>query len=98
MLCGVWVGRDDFKPIGHDATGGQIALPIWLSYMQEALRSVPVRDFEAPPGVIFVRADPEKGVPATPEKPGSRLMPLKRGTLPSLFRAGSSGRFSDEKF
>jgi penicillin-binding protein 1A len=98
LLCGVWVGRDDFKPIGHDATGGQIALPIWLSYMQEALRSVPVRDFEAPPGVIFVRADPEKGVPATPEKPGSRLMPLKRGTLPSIFRSGSSGRFSDERF
>jgi penicillin-binding protein 1A len=98
LLCGVWVGRDDFKPIGHDATGGQVAVPIWLSYMQEALRSVPVRDFEPPPGVIFVRADPEKGVPATPDKPGSRLMPLKRGTLPPLFRAGSSGRFSDERF
>ena len=98
LLCGVWVGRDDFKPIGHDATGGQVALPIWLSYMQQALGSVPVRDFEPPPGVIFVRADPEKGVPATPDKPGSRLMPLKRGTLPALFRAGSSGRFSDERF
>ena len=98
LLCGVWVGRDDFKPIGHDATGGQVALPIWLSYMQEALRSVPVHDFEPPPGVIFVRADPEKGVPATPDKPGSRLMPLRRGTLPSVFRTGSSGRFSDERF
>ena len=98
LLCGVWVGRDDFKPIGHDATGGQVALPIWLAYMQEALRSVPASDFEPPPGVIFVRADPEKGVPATPQKPGSRLMPLKRGTLPSIFRSGSSGRFSDERF
>ena len=98
LLCGVWVGRDDFKPVAHDATGGQVALPIWLSYMQEALRSVPVRDFEPPPGVIFVRADPEKGVPATPDKPGSRLMPLRRGTLPPVFRAGSSGRFSDERF
>jgi len=98
LLCGVWVGRDDFKPIGHDATGGQVALPIWLSYMQEALRSAPVHDFDPPPGVIFVRADPEKGIPATPEKPGSRLMPLKRGTLPTPFRAGSSGRFSDERF
>jgi hypothetical protein len=48
--------------------------------------------------VIFVRADPEKGVPATPDKPGSRLMPLRRGTLPLVFRAGSSGRFSDERF
>jgi penicillin-binding protein 1A len=98
LLCGVWVGRDDFKPIGHDATGGQVALPIWLAYMHEALGSLPVHDFEPPPGVIFVRADPEKGVPATPQKPGSRLMPLKRGTLPPIFRAGSSGRFSDERF
>jgi penicillin-binding protein 1A len=98
LLCGVWVGRDDFKPIGHDATGGQVALPIWLAYMQEALRSVPASDFEPPSGVIFVRADPEKGVPATPNKPGSRLMPLKRGTLPPIFRSGSSGRFSDERF
>jgi penicillin-binding protein 1A len=98
LLCGVWVGRDDFKPIGHDATGGQVALPIWLSYMQEALGSLPVHDFEPPPGVIFVRADPEKGVPARPQKPGSRLMPLKRGTLPPPFRTGSSGRFSDERF
>jgi len=48
--CAASGGRDDFKPIGHDATGGQVALPIWLSYMQEALRSVPVHDFEPPPG------------------------------------------------
>jgi penicillin-binding protein 1A len=98
LLCGVWVGRDDFKPVGHDATGGQVALPIWLAYMQEALRAVPVTDFEPPPGVIFVRADPEKGVPATPQKPGRRLMPLKRGTLPAIFRSGSTARFSDERF
>jgi penicillin-binding protein 1A len=99
LLCGVWVGRDDFKPIGHDATGGQVALPIWLSYMREALRDVPVRDFQPPPGVIFVRADPEHGTPATPNNPKSRLMPFRRGTLPPPFTSGAQGaRFSDERF
>ncbi len=98
LLCGVWVGRDDFKPVGHDATGGQVALPIWLSFMREAMRSAPVHDFEAPPGVTFVRADPEKGIPASPDDSKSRLMPLRRGTLPSAFRAGTSARFSDERF
>ncbi len=99
LLCGVWVGRDDFKPIGHDATGGQLALPIWLGFMQEALRGRPVRDFAPPPGVVLARANPETGEPATPQNPKSRLVPFKRGTLPPSFKTGASaGRFSDERF
>jgi penicillin-binding protein 1A len=99
LLCGVWVGRDDFKPIGHDATGGQIALPIWLAYMREALRDAPARDFAPPPGVIFVRADPEKGLPAAPRDPKSRLTPFRRGTLPAVFTSGAqAARFSDARF
>jgi penicillin-binding protein 1A len=99
LLCGVWIGRDDFTPIAHDATGGQVALPIWLSFMRQAMQAVPVRDFEPPPGVVFARADPEKGLPAIPAKPGSRLIPFKRGTLPPAFRSAAYGaRFSDDQF
>jgi penicillin-binding protein 1A len=103
LLCGVWIGRDDFKPIAHDATGGQVALPIWLAYMREAHqrggRPLPVRDFAPPPGIVFARADPDKGLPATPAKPGSRLTPFRRGTLPPAFRTQAFGaRFSDEQF
>ncbi len=102
LLCGVWVGRDDFKPIGHDATGGQVALPVWLSYMHEAVANTTARDFPTPPGIIMARANPETGEPATPGNPKSRLMPFKRGTLPAPFKAGTSesrgARFSDEKF
>jgi penicillin-binding protein 1A len=99
LLCGVWVGRDDFKPVGHDTTGGSVAVPIWLAYMREALRDAPVRDFQPPPGVLFVRADPETGLPAPPTNPKSRLMPFRRGTLPAAFTSGMQGaRFSDEKF
>jgi penicillin-binding protein 1A len=99
LLCGVWVGRDDFKPVAHDATGGQVALPIWLAYMKEAEKGLPIRDFDAPAGVVFARADPEKGLPAPPGKAGSRLTPFKRGTLPPAFKTAASGaRFSDEQF
>jgi penicillin-binding protein 1A len=99
LLCGVWVGRDDFKPVAHDATGGQVALPVWLAYMKAALRGLPVRDFAVPPGIVFARADPEKGLPAAPAKLGSRLTPFKRGTLPAAFKSAASGaRFSDEQF
>ena len=99
LLCGVWIGRDDFKPIAHDATGGQVALPVWLSFMRQALQGTPPRDFTAPAGIIFARADPEKGLPAPPSKTGSRLTPFKRGTLPPSFRSAAYGaRFSDEQF
>jgi penicillin-binding protein 1A len=98
LLCGVWVGRDDFKPVAHDATGGQVALPIWLSYMKEAEKGLPVRDFAVPPGVVFARADPDKGVPASPNKPGSRLTPFRRGTLPPAFNTAAGARFTDEAF
>ncbi|HXJ20646.1 MAG TPA: PBP1A family penicillin-binding protein, partial [Polyangia bacterium] len=79
LLCGVWVGRDDFKPVAHDATGGQVALPIWLDFMRTATKGQPVRDFPMPPGVVLARANPETGEPAAPNKPKSRLIPFKRG-------------------
>lgn len=97
VLCGVWVGRDDFKPIGHDATGGQVSLPIWLDFMRTATKGQPVRDFPAPAGVVFARANPENGEPAAPDKPKSRLIPFKRGTLPPAFR-GPGGGFADPSF
>jgi penicillin-binding protein 1A len=99
VLAAVWVGRDDFKTVGHDVTGGQAALPIWMDFMSEAFASRPIADFEPPPGTLFVRADPEKGVPATPSNPKSRLVPFRRGTLPPAFRGPShAGAFSDPRF
>jgi penicillin-binding protein 1A len=97
VLCAVWVGRDDFKPVGHDVTGGQVAVPIWLDFMRTAVKGLPPRDFPMPPGVVLARANPETGEPAGPDKPKSRLIPFKRGTLPAAFRGGGGG-FADEQF
>jgi penicillin-binding protein 1A len=99
LLCGVWVGRDDFKPIAADATGGHVSVPIWLAYMRESLKGKPIRDFAPPPGIVFARADAEKGLPALPGQKQSRLIPFKRGTLPPAFKSAAYGaRFSDEVF
>jgi hypothetical protein len=67
--------------------------------MKEAQKGLPIRDFDVPSGGVFARADPDKGLPATPATPGSRLTPFRRGTLPPSFTAAASGaRFSDEQF
>jgi penicillin-binding protein 1A len=34
LVVGVWVGRDNHKPIGPKAAGAQTALPIWLEFMK----------------------------------------------------------------
>ena len=36
-----WMGYDQPKKLGSRETGGVAALPIWIAYMQTALRGVP---------------------------------------------------------
>jgi len=36
LLVGVWVGRDNHKPIGPKEAGARAALPIWVHFMKEA--------------------------------------------------------------
>lgn len=35
LVVGVWVGRDDHKPIGQKETGARAALPIWIDFMRK---------------------------------------------------------------
>jgi membrane peptidoglycan carboxypeptidase len=56
LATAVWVGNDDYRPIGFGATGGVYVAPIWRDFMQQALRDTPVEyfkpasDFEPPQG------------------------------------------------
>ncbi|MEW6001817.1 MAG: PBP1A family penicillin-binding protein, partial [Nitrospirota bacterium] len=34
LAVGVWVGRDDHRPIGPKETGARAALPIWIEFMK----------------------------------------------------------------
>jgi len=36
LVVGVWVGRDDHRPIGPKETGARAALPIWIDFMKKA--------------------------------------------------------------
>jgi penicillin-binding protein 1A len=57
-LVGVaWIGFDKPRNLGNKETGGGLALPIWINYMQKALPSLPVADREIPFGVINHNGD-----------------------------------------
>jgi penicillin-binding protein 1A len=53
MSVAVWVGNDDYSPIGKGATGGTFVAPIWRNFMYKALDGVPVESFK--PMSNFVR-------------------------------------------
>ncbi len=95
LVCGVWVGRDNFKPIGHNITGGEWAAPIWLQFMQAAHPDTPVRGFTPPADITFVRANVANGEPVGWASPAASWIPFVRGTIPPRFTSGvDAGRFS----
>jgi penicillin-binding protein 1A len=57
-----WIGYDQPRTLGSNETGSAAALPIWISYMQRALKGVPEEARETPPGVVSVRINPETGL------------------------------------
>ncbi len=57
IVAGVWVGFDNQVSLGKRESGGRVAAPIWLAFMQKALQGQPVTDFPIPPGIRFVRQD-----------------------------------------
>src|SRR5688572_19690165 len=49
-----WVGFDQPKTLGKNQTGGVVALPIWLGYMERVLGEYPEMSRTVPPGVVAV--------------------------------------------
>ncbi|AKU22821.1 penicillin-binding protein 1A [Massilia sp. MB5] len=53
-LVGVaWIGYDQPKNLGNRETGGGLALPIWIGFMQKALKNIPIEDRPVPEGIIM---------------------------------------------
>jgi len=52
VVAAVWVGYDTPRNLGSRETGGGLSLPIWIQYMAEALKNVPVAEYSPPAGVI----------------------------------------------
>ncbi len=54
LVAIAWVGFDQPKTLGRNQTGGIVALPIWLGYMEKVLKDIPEMPRSTPPGVVTV--------------------------------------------
>jgi penicillin-binding protein 1A len=93
LTSGVWVGFDDEKTIGRYETGASAAAPIWLDFMEDAVKGMPVETFPIPEGVVFEPIDPETGDIATDEEMGATMECFKAESLPTA--GGGYGRPSE---
>ncbi|MEA3393459.1 MAG: penicillin-binding protein 1A [Pseudomonadota bacterium] len=52
-----WIGYDTPRKLGDRETGGGLSLPVWISFMEHALKGVPVTEISAPEGVTNTGGD-----------------------------------------
>ena len=105
VVVGVWVGFDQPAPIGRDAYGARIALPIWADFMKRSAKLLPPGEFPVPPGVhgeelcSVSYLQPVEGCPTYTEyfKAGdtvpTALCPIHQGTLKERATRAIAGFF-----
>jgi len=74
IVASVWVGFDDERPLGAGEEGSRTAVPIWVSFMREALRAQPDVPRPLPPGLVTERISKRTGELAGPNTPDADAM------------------------
>ncbi len=92
LVCGVWVGFDEKRPIGPGMTGARVALPAWTDFMLGATRGRPAEDFPAPAGTVERDVCAETGMLATENCPHSAVERFPEGSEPQEPCAAHPGR------
>jgi penicillin-binding protein 1A len=65
LVAATWIGFDQERSLGDDEEGGRTALPMWVYFMQEALRDRPENRLPEPPGVVRMWVSRATGRPSS---------------------------------
>jgi 1A family penicillin-binding protein len=84
-LCvGTWVGFDVRRRMGEKISGARAALPIWIDFMETALRGTPEKPFPVPDGIVHRQVCEQTGLLAREGCPDQRFEVFIEGSEPSL--------------
>ncbi|GLS24497.1 penicillin-binding protein 1A [Marinibactrum halimedae] len=84
IVATTWVGFDQNQLLGLREFGGSAALPIWIEFMQTALKGVPEDNLLQPDGIVSVKIDPETGLRARPGDPDAIFEMFREENTPEL--------------
>jgi penicillin-binding protein 1A len=92
LVCAVWVGFDDPRPLGGGReAGATAALPAWIAFMKGAHAASPATDFPRPPGLAEIRIDPASGLRAHEDQTDALVELFLSGTEPLTFAERDAG-------
>ncbi len=101
VVAATWVGFDEDNSLGNLEQGARTALPMWISFMREALDGMPSHAMERPPGIVDVRINPENGLATSTrgrsifEKFRMEHIPKLEQTRPELLQGVITGDSSE---
>ena len=53
----VWIGYDAPRKLGDRETGGGLSLPVWIRFMESALKNLPISELLPPEGVVYAGSE-----------------------------------------
>lgn len=97
LLATAWVGFDQERSLGSNEEGGRTALPIWIHFMEEALRGAPEAPLPRPGGIVSARVSPNTGLLAPPGDADAIFELFRERALPDASRGPAAGEEDGEQ-
>ncbi|WP_251977077.1 penicillin-binding protein 1A [Salinicola avicenniae] len=94
LVTTVWVGKDDNSTTAE--YGAQAALPIWKSFMGQALAGTPEAVPPRPDNIVEIRIDPDTGKRLHDDQPGGIREIFREDNLPEYQPRGMRPELEDE--
>jgi penicillin-binding protein 1A len=82
LAAAVWIGFDQERSLGEQEEGGRTALPMWVDFMQEALRDRPEHRLAEPAGVVRMWVSRTSGYPTAAGSGGAVFESFLEDHLP----------------
>jgi penicillin-binding protein 1A len=96
LVAVTWVGFDDSRSLGNRETGGKASLPMWISFMREALKDTPNQNLVQPSDIVSVLIDSETGLKTEPSNPNA-IFELFRQEYAPQNKLGNSNSSADSQ-
>ena len=96
LTIGVYVGSDNPKSLGKSETGAKTALPIFKSFVKNAVKKEDARPFKVADNIIMRVIDPVTGEKALPESKSTIIEAYKKLPIESNLNSNINDRFKND--